>query len=62
MTVEVGPASPGLDEVDVGTVPSLATNVEVDACAFVLGVIVDVEDERESLEDGVPRWVSFSSG
>lgn len=57
--MEVGLASPGFEE--LGTVPSLATSVEVDACAFVLGVIVDVEDERDSLEDGVPRWVSLSS-
>lgn len=46
----------------MGTVPSLATSVEVDACAPALGVIVDVEEERDSLEDGVPRWVSLSSG
>lgn len=59
--MEVGLASPGLEELGVGTVPSLATSVEVDACAFVLGVIVDVEEERDSLEDGVPRWVSLSS-
>lgn len=57
--MEVGLESPGLEE--LGTVPSLATSVEVDACAFVLGVIVDVEEERDSLEDGVPRWVSLSS-
>lgn len=42
-------------------VPSLATSVEVDACAPALGVIVDVEEERDSLEDGVPRCVSLSS-
>lgn len=60
--MEVGPASPGLEDVDVGTVPSLATSVEVDACAPVLGVIVDVEEERESLEEGAPRWFSLSSG
>lgn len=61
LTEEVGPASPGLEEVDVGIVPSLATSVEVDAWALVFGVIVDVEEERDSFEEGVPRWVSLSS-
>jgi hypothetical protein len=61
LTVDVGWASPGLVEVEVGTVPSLATSVAVEAWALVLGVIVEVEEDRDSLDEGVPRWVSLSS-
>ena len=59
-TVEVGAASPLLVEVAVvGTVPSLATRVEVEACALEFGVMVEVEEEREV--EGAPRCVSLSS-
>lgn len=59
-TVEVGAASPLLVEVAVvGTVPSLATRVEVEACAVEFGVMVEVEEEREV--EVALRCVSLSS-
>ena len=59
LTVDVGLASPLFVEVAVGgTVPSLPTSVEVEACALAFGVMVDVEEERE---EGAPRCVSLSS-
>lgn len=58
--MEVGAASPLLVEVAVvGTVPSLATRVEVEACAVEFGVMVEVEEEREV--EVALRCVSLSS-